>query len=117
VAGTQGEIGYVLQYAMWQMMQAEGLKIPVVSLITQVLVDAGDPAFQKPTKPIGPSIPERWRAYRDLFDWTIAKTPQEVSEGGAFARARRDRGAGCIKACVEKGFGDRRGGGGVPVFQ
>src|SRR5664279_1676697 len=54
VASTQGEIGYVLQYAMWQMMQAEGLKTPVVSLVTQVIVDAHDPAFQNPTKPIGP---------------------------------------------------------------
>ena len=55
VASTQGEVGYVLQYAMWQMMQAEGLNIPVVSLITQVLVDSRDPAFRHPTKPIGPS--------------------------------------------------------------
>ena len=39
VASTQGEIGYVLQYAMWQMMQVEGLNTPVVSLVTQVQVD------------------------------------------------------------------------------
>jgi carbamate kinase len=119
VAGTQGEIGYVLQYAMWQMMQAEGLKIPVVSLITQVLVDAGDPAFQKPTKPIGPvytrEVAER---YRDLFDWTIAEDPsggfrRVVPSPEPVAIVELD----AIKACVEKGFVViAGGGGGVPVF-
>jgi len=39
VASTQGEIGYVLQYALWQALQAQGLETPVVSLVTQVLVD------------------------------------------------------------------------------
>src|SRR5512136_1807141 len=34
VAATQGEIGYVLQYAMWQAMQQEGLDVPVVTLVT-----------------------------------------------------------------------------------
>ena len=53
MATTQGEIGYVLQYAMWQMMQVEGLNTPVVSLITQVIVSEDDPAFKNPTKPIG----------------------------------------------------------------
>lgn len=68
VAATQGEIGYVLQYAMWQAMQAEGLSTPVVSLVTQVLVDADDPAFRKPTKPIGPFYTrDEARRYRDLF--------------------------------------------------
>ena len=54
VAATQGEIGYVLQYAMWQALQAEGMRTPVVTLVTQVRVDPSDSAFAKPTKPIGP---------------------------------------------------------------
>ena len=45
VAMTQGEIGYVLQYAMWQMLQQAGLHTPVVSLVTQVLVDRTIPPF------------------------------------------------------------------------
>src|SRR5512136_907828 len=51
VAATQGEIGYVLQYAMWQALQAAGLSTPVVTLVTQVLVDRDDAAFHSPTKP------------------------------------------------------------------
>ena len=54
VAATQGEIGYVLQYAMWQALQVERLDTLVVSLVTQVLVDSNDPAFRKPSKPVGP---------------------------------------------------------------
>ena len=119
VAATQGEIGYVLQYALWQAMQQEGLKVPVVSLITQVLVDATDPAFKTPTKPIGPfytrEVAER---YRDLNDWVIAEDssrgyrrvvaspePKEIIELEA------------IRACVDRGLVVLAGGGGgIPVF-
>ncbi len=119
VAATQGEIGYVLQYAMWQAMQQEGLRVPVVSLITQVLVDRADPAFQRPTKPIGPfytqDVAER---YRDLFDWVIVEDssrgyrrvvsspePREIIELEA------------IQACVDRGLVViAGGGGGIPVF-
>ena len=54
VAATQGEIGYILQYALWRRMQQVGLRTPVVSVITQVRVDPHDPAFARPTKPVGP---------------------------------------------------------------
>jgi len=119
VAATQGEIGYVLQYAMWQMLQQAGLRTPVVSLVTQVLVDKQDPAFSRPTKPIGPfytrDVAER---YRDLFEWTIVEDssrgyrrvvpspePMEIIELEA------------IRACVERGLVViAGGGGGVPVF-
>ncbi len=119
VASTQGEIGYVLQYAMWQMLQQEGLKTPVVSLVTQVLVDSKDPAFKNPTKPIGPFYTKDVAArYRDLFDWTIVEDasrgyrrvvpspePVEIIELDA------------IRACVDRGLVViAAGGGGVPVF-
>jgi carbamate kinase len=119
VACTQGEIGYVLQYAMWQMMQAEGLHTPVVSLITQVLVDPADPAFERPTKPIGPfytrEVAER---YRDLFAWSIAGDPSTgyrrvVPSPEPVAIVELE----AIKACVERGLVViAGGGGGVPVF-
>lgn len=54
VAMTQGEIGYVLQNALRSALDARNLRIPVVSLITTVLVDKNDPAFEQPSKPIGP---------------------------------------------------------------
>ncbi|MCD8124072.1 MAG: carbamate kinase [Lachnospiraceae bacterium] len=53
-AMSQGYIGYHIQRAMKEALLARGLgRIPVVSLVTQVLVDEADPAFQNPEKPIG----------------------------------------------------------------
>jgi len=119
VASTQGEVGYVLQYAMWQMMQAEGLNTPVVSLITQVLVDSGDPAFQHPTKPIGPAYTkEVAERYRDLLGWVIV---EDASHGFRRAVPSPEPVAivelEAIKACVDRGLVViAGGGGGVPVF-
>jgi len=48
-AMTQGQIGYFLQMSI-----KNQLKKPVTTVVTQILVDKKDPAFKKPTKPIGP---------------------------------------------------------------
>ncbi|HTY63831.1 MAG TPA: carbamate kinase [Acidobacteriota bacterium] len=119
VASTQGEVGYVLQYAMWQMMQAEGLKTPVVTLVTQVLVDPRDRAFRSPTKPIGPSYNrEAAERYSDLLDWVIVEDPAHgfrrvVPSPEPVAIVELD----AIKACVDRGLVViAAGGGGVPVF-
>lgn len=53
VAMSQGYIGYDLQNALREELLNRGLNIPVSTLITQVVVDKDDPAFQNPTKPIG----------------------------------------------------------------
>ena len=52
-AMSQGYIGYHIQQALRQSLAKRNLDLPVVTLLTQVVVDAADPAFQKPTKPIG----------------------------------------------------------------
>src|SRR5687767_5666323 len=52
-ADTQGAIGYELQQNLQNELYQRGLKKKVVTVITQVLVDKDDPAFQKPSKPIG----------------------------------------------------------------
>lgn len=51
VAESEGEIGYVLQQTVHNLT---GGKKPVATILTQVLVDSDDPAFAKPTKPVGP---------------------------------------------------------------
>lgn len=53
VADSQGGIGYMLERQMRNVMNDFKIDKNVVSLITQVLVDIKDPAFQNPTKPIG----------------------------------------------------------------
>lgn len=53
-AMSQGYIGYHLQQAIDEELVSRGLKdIPVISMLTQVVVDPKDPAFDNPTKPIG----------------------------------------------------------------
>ena len=52
-AMSQGYIGYHLQNSIGNELAARGLAKDVATVVTQVLVDEADPAFQKPTKPIG----------------------------------------------------------------
>ena len=53
-AMSQGYIGYHIQQALRYALAKRNKNIPVVSLVTQMVVEADDPAFQNPTKPIGP---------------------------------------------------------------
>ncbi|MBT9156109.1 MAG: Carbamate kinase 2 [Firmicutes bacterium] len=52
-AATQGQIGYMIQQSLTNILAERALPRPVVSLVTQVLVDENDAAFKHPTKPIG----------------------------------------------------------------
>ncbi len=53
-ADSQGGIGYVLQQALQNELARRGVRRSVATLVTQVEVDASDPAFAHPAKPIGP---------------------------------------------------------------
>ena len=53
-ATTQGEIGYLLQQSLYNELAKAGLRVPVVTVLTQVVVSRDDPAMQHPSKPIGP---------------------------------------------------------------
>src|SRR5271157_2103288 len=57
-AMTQGEIGYLVQRELGNMLRAKSIRRRVVSVVTQTLVDARDPAFSSPSKPIGPTYSE-----------------------------------------------------------
>ena len=52
-AMSQGQIGYMLQQEIANYLKAKGAPMSVCSVVTQVAVDADDPAFANPTKPIG----------------------------------------------------------------
>lgn len=55
---SQGMIGYHLQQALGFELKQRGLKKPVLTVVTQVVVDSDDKAFMNPTKPIGPFYTE-----------------------------------------------------------
>ena len=111
-AESQGMIGYLLVQAL----RAETNR-SVVALLTEVAVDSGDPAFRRPTKPIGPVYSEaEARALAARHGWTVAPDgphhrrvvpsprPRAILELDAIARLLS---AGSIVVCA--------GGGGIPV--
>jgi carbamate kinase len=53
-AESQGMIGYMLQQSLQEALREAGLDRPVATVLTRTLVDGDDPAFENPTKPIGP---------------------------------------------------------------
>ncbi|MBR6457760.1 MAG: carbamate kinase [Bacteroidales bacterium] len=67
-AETQGSIAYLIETAMERVLKSAGLNRPVVSIVTRVEVSADDPAFQKPSKPVGPyykSMPTDGATYKE----------------------------------------------------
>lgn len=58
-AETQGSIAYLIESGMDRVLARHGLERKVVSLVTRVEVKADDPAFQNPTKPVGPYYKEK----------------------------------------------------------
>jgi len=94
VAESQGLIGYMIQDALYDKLHKHRIDMPVVTLITRVLVDPKDPAFRKPTKPIGP--------YHKLVP---SPKPQRIIEAEA------------IKKIVDKAIVIACGGGGIPVIK
>jgi len=117
-AQSQGMIGYMLQQSMRNEMDRSGINIPVVSLVTQTLVDENDGAFRKPTKPIGTFYTAREaEMLRKEKRWTMVEDsgrgyrrvvpspkPKEILEKDAIRTLFE---SGAIVIAV--------GGGGIPV--
>ncbi len=117
-ADSQGGIGYMMQQSLQNELRRQSLDRTVATVVTQVVVDERDPAFRRPTKPIGPFYPEeRARLLAKEKGWTIVEDagrgyrrvvpspqPLEVVEIAAI-RGLVDDGVIVIAA----------GGGGIPV--
>jgi carbamate kinase len=114
-AESEGLIGYLLARALINRLPGR----PILSLLTQVEVDADDPAFAHPTKPIGPFYePARWHAVARANGWVgvadrgqmrrVVPSPQprRIVEAEAIARLCR---SGILPICA--------GGGGIPVLR
>jgi len=56
-AQTQGTIGFILLNALDAALAARGVRRPVAAVVTRTLVDARDPGFTAPSKPIGRYLP------------------------------------------------------------
>lgn len=124
VAQTEGSIGFMLQQAIRNRLEAIGLPSSmsgeVATVLTEVEVDATDPAFKRPTKPIGPFF-TRYRAEaleRDL-GWTmredagrgwrhVVPSPRPLRILNVNTISRMLESASCVVAA---------GGGGIPVVR
>ncbi len=117
-ADSQGAIGYALQQNLQNILYQRGIKKKVVTVITQVLVDRADPAFAKPTKPIGSFMDEADAKRREAEQgWSVVEDagrgwrrvvaspqPKEIVE---LETVQTLLDAGIITVTV--------GGGGIPV--
>ncbi|MFQ6001781.1 MAG: carbamate kinase [Anaerolineae bacterium] len=119
-ADTQGAIGYMIQQSLGNEFRKRGIQKPVVTVVTQVVVDKDDPAFENPTKPIGPFYDEaRAKRYQDEEGWRIME-----DAGRGWRRVvpspipRRIVEQEAIKALIGLGFVVIGvGGGGIPVVE
>lgn len=119
-AETQGQIGYMIQQALRNELRALGSPRPVVSVVTQVLVDADDPAFATATKPIGPFLP---REVAEQHTREKGETWAEIDARGWRKLVPSPQPAGIIELDVVQALLDAGvivvagGGGGVPVLR
>jgi carbamate kinase len=75
VAATAGWIGYMIQQSLQNALQRNAIPRPVVTLITQVLVDPDDAATHQPAKPIGHVMDEAVaQSMAASFGWVVAET-------------------------------------------
>jgi carbamate kinase len=118
-AHSQGGIGYLLQREINNFFKRRGMKKIGYTIITQCLVDADDPAFKNPTKPVGPfftreqivpMMKEGWDAIEDAGRGWRRVVPSPMPKAIVEERL--------IKKLIE--FGDVTiccGGGGIPVIE
>ncbi len=120
VAQTEGSIGYMLSRALRNALKKAGIEREVVCLMTEVVVDAGDPANREPSKPIGPFYAQhRAASLKRSRKWDLVE-----DAGRGFRRVvpsprpLKVLGVPTIREAL--GRGDvviAAGGGGVPVVE
>ena len=118
-AMSQGYIGYHLQQSIREALIEKNLNTPVLSVVTQVVVDKDDQGFKNPTKPIGPFYTEEeaqklveetgcvvkedaGRGYRKVVASPIPKEIVEIDS---------------VKELLENNIVIACGGGGIPVVK
>ena len=120
VAHSQGGMGYMLQQSFANVLQQQGMDIVVSCIITEVEVDADDPAFQNPSKPVGKFFSEiEARKMAAATGWTFA---EDSGRGWrrivASPRPRKILDLKTVDALLDAGVVPIAcGGGGVPVVR
>lgn len=119
-ADTQGAIGYMFQNALYNEFHKRGIDKNVATVVTQTIVNKDDPAFEKPSKPIGSFMDEDEAIKRSNTEgWTVVEdagrgwrrvVPSPIPE--------RIVEAGVIETLIKSGATVVGvGGGGIPVVE
>ena len=118
VAMSQAYIGYDLQNALREEMLNRGLSKPVATVLTQVEVDPKDPAFLKPTKPIGAFMTKEEAAALEAKGFTcVEDSGRGYRQVVASPRPQGIVELNTIKTLVDAGsVVIACGGGGIPVI-
>ncbi|GAB4282036.1 MAG: carbamate kinase [Marinilabiliales bacterium] len=120
-AYSQGFIGYIIEQQFRNVLEKYGYERDIITLVTQVLVNKDDPAFQNPTKPIGPYYTkeevEKMKAEGDTSVYAedpkgngwrkVVASPKPIRIGNRKSIEKLAR-EGAIVVTV--------GGGGIPVY-
>jgi carbamate kinase len=120
VAHSQGGMGYMLQQTFANVLTRHGMTVPVTSIVTEVEVDADDPAFTNPTKPVG-----KFFSQEDADNMAAQTGWQFVEDAGRGWRRvvpsplpRRILDTVALRALLEAGvIPIACGGGGIPVVR
>ncbi len=118
-AMSQGYIGYHIQQSLRRALLQKKSNVPVVTIVTQVIVDENDPAFEQPTKPIGLFYSQseaqkisREKGYRMIEDAgrgyrrvVASPMPKKIVEFS------------CLKELWDTTIVITAGGGGIPVIE
>ena len=118
-AMSQGYIGYHIQQCLRYALNKSNRNVPVVTVATQVIVDENDPAFQNPTKPIGPFYSEEEaKALEQEKGWTMK---EDAGRGWrrvvASPKPVRIVEIDSVKQLWEDNIVITCGGGGIPVIE
>ena len=115
-AQTEGMIGYLIEQELTKFLPEDK---SCATLLTQIEVDANDPAFENPTKPIGPVYGETEAiTLASQRGWSIARDGEQFRRVVASPRPERIFELSTIKLLVQKGVVVIcAGGGGIPVVQ
>ena len=117
-AQSQGQIGYLLAQALDNALRARGSDVRTLCLVTQVVVDGRDPAFRRPTKPVGPSYerPDAQRIARETGHVFTIQPDKRWRRVVASPEPIRFVEEGPLLQTIEAGHVVvAAGGGGVPV--
>jgi carbamate kinase len=114
-AESEGMIGYMIEQELGNILSDD---VPFATILTQVEVDPSDPAFQNPTKPIGPQYPrdEAERLARER-GWTVGPDNEMYRRLVPSPRPKRIFEIRVVEWLVERGVVVIcTGGGGIPTM-